>query len=107
MQDQPVDLAELDGFHNGNILFLPDQDVVHPLPWAGVEDYKVGEVFCEPYWLRENMYKVPLPSSRGAAKKQLQRLQEEGYRFMSAFEMEFFLENKLTGTAVYVITIML
>ena len=98
MLDTNVKMQEIESMKFGNILFLPNQDSVYPLPWAGVEEYNVGEVLCEAYWMGESKHKVPVPScSRTIAKNQLQRLLDEGYRLMSAFEMEFLLEDVATG----------
>jgi len=98
VQNCNVKLKEMEELHQGNVLFLPDQYLIYPLPWAGVEEYNVGEVLCEAYWMGESKHKVPVPScSRTIAKNQLQRLLDEGYRLMSAFEMEFLLEDMAKG----------
>ena len=91
-------MEELVTLNNGNVLFLPDTNSVYSLPWAGVKDYKVGEVICEAYWNGESMKKGHIPSScRSTARIQLQRLLEHGYKLKSAFEMEFVLEDAQTG----------
>ena len=98
IQNSNIEMEEMKSIHHGNILFLPDQALAYPLPWAGVEKYEVGEVLCGAYWMGESEHKVPVPScTRTVAKKQLEKLLHEGYRLMSAFEMEFILEDMATG----------
>ena len=90
-------MEEMESLNNGNVLFLPDVNSLHSLPWAGVDDYKVGEVICEAYWNGgsrngESRNKGYIPSScRSTARKQLQRLLEHGYglKDASAFNVQF------------------
>ena len=94
-------IEEIEALNHRNILYLPDKQMVYPLPWAIADDCKVGEVLCEAYCLDNRVPKVPLPfSSRTIARKQLQRLRDEGYTFLSAFEMEFLLEDIATGKKI-------
>lgn len=83
------------GLHQvmGNAVYLPDKDTLHPLRFASTETRRIGQVFCESYWLKD---KSPLPCARNVARQQVVKLEEMGYRVKSAFELEYLLLDKET-----------
>ena len=90
-------IDEVEKINHGNML-LKAQSPVYPLPWAGKNKYKIGEVLSEPEFVDGRSY---FPSTRTAARLQLEKLREEGYRLVSGWEMEFVLEGRKSGPYDY------
>jgi len=68
-----------------NAFLQPMEGTLHPLPWASSK-YKMAQVLCEVFWKDGTPQEA---NPRTAARRQLKRLQEQGYSLMSAFEAEF------------------
>ncbi|XP_046582667.1 lengsin-like [Haliotis rubra] len=71
------------------IIGIPDLSTLNAVTWDGDEKFKVAEVICEGYWLKDRTPFNVCP--RYVAKKQLQRLSDHGYKMLSGFEMEYML----------------
>jgi len=68
----------------------PMPGTLHALPWATNGQYRVGEVFCETFWIppfRNGAHQDACP--RYVARRQLDRLTQLGYQLYSGFEAEF------------------
>ena len=76
---------------------VPEVKTAHSVPWAGHGIYSVGEVICETHCLDGN-YQAACP--RTVARRQLEKLREQGFILKSAFETEFMLENAKTGALI-------
>ena len=63
----------------------------HPVAWAGLGKYKVGEILCEP---SEDCELEASLNTRYIARRQLQRLEQMGYKLKSAVELEQTFLNK-------------
>ncbi|XP_046376294.2 lengsin-like [Haliotis rufescens] len=73
-------------------VIIPDLSTIKAISWDGGEQFKVAEVICDAYWLKD---KTPVNCfPRYAAKQQLQRLANNGYTILSGFEMEYMLYYK-------------
>ncbi|XP_041355710.1 lengsin-like [Gigantopelta aegis] len=83
----------------GNMVFVPDLDTLHPIPWAGNGKFKVAEFYCETAWMPSRKYQDACP--RYIAKRQSQRLQDMGYDSFSGFEIEFILKNQQTKASLF------
>ncbi|XP_067660822.1 lengsin-like [Haliotis asinina] len=70
----------------------PDLSTMKNIAWDGGEQYKVAEVICDAYWLKDKAPVTFFP--RYAAQQQLQRLADNGYAMLSGFEMEYMLYYK-------------
>ena len=69
-----------------NMNMIPDPSTFHDITWAGGRTKKTAEVLCNTYWEDG----TPQEScSRFAAQKMLKKLDDMGYKLMSAFEIEF------------------
>ena len=81
-----------------NMLMKPSLSTYHELPWAGGSDndnkggYKVGEYFCNPYWIDENTPITAAP--REVLSRQLKQLEQLGYDLYSSFEWEFRIADR-------------
>ena len=90
-------VKEIEEINHGN-MFMQAQSPIYPLPWAGNDKYCIGEVLCEPEFING---KSVFPSTRTVARQQLEKLRNEGYQLVSGMEMEFILEDKLSGLTVH------
>ena len=88
-----VEVDEIENINCGN-MFLKAQSPIYPLPWAGNDKFSIGEVLCEPEFINGKSVFV---STRTVARQQLEKLRKEGYQLVSGMEMEFILEDKLSG----------
>ena len=78
----------------GNMAVKPVPGTLHSLPWATEGKHRVGEVFCETFWLppyRGGSRMDVCP--RYVARRQLDRLAQLGYRLYSGFEAEFLVRD--------------
>ncbi|XP_046575985.1 lengsin-like [Haliotis rubra] len=92
-------LIDHDNNYNfGNDAIYPDLDTLRPIPWAH-DEVKVAEILCESRWKKDNSPQEACP--RYVARKQLQRLQEQGYALFSGYEIEFKILDKETLTPVF------
>ncbi|XP_071096253.1 lengsin-like [Haliotis cracherodii] len=74
------------------IIGIPDLSTLNAVTWDGEDKFKVAEVICEAFWLKD---RTPLNvCTRYVAKQQLQRLSDHGYKMLSGFEMEFMLNDE-------------
>jgi len=65
---------------------------LHALPWAAEGKYRIGEVFCEMFWMppyHDGAHQGAC--TRYLARTQLDRLSSLGYHFLSGHEAEFFM----------------
>jgi len=79
----------------GNAVLRPIPGTLHPLPWAAEGKHRIGEVFCEAFWMppyHDGAHQGAC--TRYLARTQLERLSELGYRFLSGHEAEFFMYHK-------------
>lgn len=74
-----------------DMLYLPQKNTCHALPWAGYGKYKVGEVLTDVHNLDKSYAGF---STRHAALRQLMTLKEMGYEVLSAYELEYYLMKK-------------
>ncbi|XP_046368054.1 glutamine synthetase-like [Haliotis rufescens] len=82
----------------GKAIIYPDLDTLRPIPWAG-DGVKVAEKLCESRWKKDNSPQDACP--RYVARKQLQRLDEQGYVFFSGYEIEFSILEKETLNPIF------
>ena len=70
-----------------NVVFVPDPSTLHPLSWAGGDDFRVAEVLGTTYMA----LKGPLNpyGSRGVVAKLLERLDALGITVLTGTEVEF------------------
>ena len=76
-----------------NSIFVPATDRIIPLPHAGNGKHKVGVVVCEAFWQDGSLHDV---GSRTVARKQMERLDELGFKLYSGFESEFYVVDAKT-----------
>ena len=80
--------------NNPNVQLTPELQTFKKLPW--LQD--VASVLCD---LKMNQLEYWQTSCRQQCKKQLKKLEEMGYQFLSSFEYEFYLVDKDTLMPVY------
>lgn len=68
------------------------------MTWSGKDEYRIGGVQCEP--VNEDGSFFP-PGPRYVARKQLQTLQDMGYKLLSACEIEARINHADTGKPVF------
>ena len=74
----------------GNATVCPVLGSLHSLPWAAEGQFRVGQLLCETFWPRHYLDGAAQSvCPRYAARRQLSRLGELGYRLKSGFEAEF------------------
>ena len=79
----------------GNAIVRPMPRTLHNLPWAAHDKYRIGEVFCETFWIPPYRDGAPQTAcTRYMARTQLDRLSALGYQLMSGYEAEFFMFRK-------------
>ncbi|XP_046371078.2 glutamine synthetase-like [Haliotis rufescens] len=79
-------------------MIYPDLDTLRPIPWAE-DGVKVAQILCESRWKKDNSPQEACP--RYVARKQLQRLEQQGYAFYSGYEIEFNILEKETMTPIF------
>jgi len=90
-----VKFKEVLEINYGNVILRPMPGTLHPLPWAAEGKHRIGEVFCEVFWMppyHDGAHQGAC--TRYLARAQLERLSELGYRFLSGHEAEFFMYHK-------------
>lgn len=78
-----------------NAILRPMPGTLRALPWASEGKYRIGEVFCEMFWIppyHDGAHQGAC--TRYLARTQLDRLSALGYRFFSGHEAEFFMYRK-------------
>ena len=68
------------------------------MAWQGQNKYKVGKIICESFWSDDSPI---IAHPRTAAKRQIARLGELGYKLYSAFEVEFCVVDAQTMKPIY------
>ena len=87
--------------NNSNMLLKPMHETLHSLPWVTGGNHRVGEVFCETFWIPPFRGGAPLDACpRYVARRQLDHLKQLGYQLFSGFEAEFYITDA-TGKPVY------
>ena len=99
-RSQYVKFDAVTKMHNGNAIVRPVLGSIHRLPWAAKGQFRVGQILCETFWPCH--YRDGAPQSacpRYAARCQIAKLHELGYRLKSGFEAEFGVFRSEDGTA--------
>ncbi|CAG5136721.1 unnamed protein product [Candidula unifasciata] len=94
--EEPRTLPRYNNTSSVTYRMYPDLTTLKPLDWLCQDGSKVGHVLCD---LHNSKNDRDLSSPRTLALRQLEKLKELGYQFMSAFETEYTIYHKGTTTA--------
>ena len=49
--ERPLFLPQCEEYRNGDVCQMADPRTICDVPWAGNDQYRMGEVLCETRWL--------------------------------------------------------
>jgi glutamine synthetase len=96
------DLPEVIETNMGNVIMKPVTGTLHHLPWAADGKFKVGEILCESFWTKPYRDGGPQEACpRFVARKQLEQLDELGFKLFSSYEAEFIVFQQDTKQTLF------